>query len=186
MSKIHLLLGAFAVSIVTVLVVLQYQDRLPMQIADHNLNSLHFSAPDVDMVNSDDENLGSLITSYESTTYGYTVRFPSTWNLDDTGTLYAGHLLTDPTEQVYITIDNTAASSVPFDQHSYTKTTWQGCPAEVTSGEQFIGGAYWAVSEHRITRPVGMLTIRVSVPKESAHLYARKIEEIVGSMAVCD
>lgn len=101
MKKLHTVLMTAAASSTTIIaVVVGVQMSTPQQ---DNIPQLHFSAPDFP-IRADDELLNPAQVSYQSDSLGYTLVFPSNWDIDTSRTTLNGDIVSDPQEKNIITI----------------------------------------------------------------------------------
>ena len=198
MIRFHLLLGTVAASIATVVAVVLIANPEPTP-ADP-FEGLHLSAQD--------EILNSPVVSYQSDTFGYKLKFPGNWTLDDTRTEFDGDILSDPSERVVITISETKdpalltpegmdgmAKSIEeslrvdpaFKLTSFERLVWKNRPTIFTDGVRKIGGKRFHTREYNIFRPKhnGILNISVTTQENSETLYDSALQDILHSLDVC-
>lgn len=203
MKKFHLVLGAVAASIATLVVVITVAD--PTAAPSDPFNGLHLSADDELL---DDEILNAPFVSYESETFKYTVRYPGTWTLDDSRADFGGDILSDPSQRVVITFTETndpdivsmegmknisdsikqsLAVDPSFDLEETQNLYWKSRPAIFTSGVRLIGGKRYQTREYNILRNDhgGILNISITTQLNSETLYEQPIRDILKSLEVC-
>ena len=170
-------------------------------------SGLHLSAPDVTAEDLDDALLSPFV-SYQSDTFGYKLRFPSTWSLDDSKTDFHGDIFTDPREQVVVTISETdgvytvtpegitrVAKSIEeslqydpaFKLTTFERLYWKEQPTIFTEGTRTIGGKRYHTREYNIVRPAhsGILNISITTQEDSETLHEKAVQEILKSLDVC-
>ena len=202
MNRLHTLLGTAAASIATIAVTVMILNPSPAP-ADP-FEGLHFSAP----IPIEDEILGAPIISYQSDTYGYKIKFPGNWELDDSRSEFDGDILSDPSERVVITISETKDPQLmtPEGQESLAKSItdslrvdpsfklntfehlfWKNRPTLFTDGTRKIGGKRFHTREYNIFRKKhgGVLNVRVTTQEDAETLYDSALQDILRSLDVC-
>lgn len=206
MNKFHLLLGTLTASIVTMLVVA----ILNPGVMDVPIPHLHRSAPEQLSLSDilDDEILDSPFVRYTSKTHGYSLQYPSTWDLDDSHTEFNGDILSDAAERVVITISETKDENVHtregiaaifksieealrfdsgFALNEFERLVWKHRYTAFTDGISRVGNHTWRIREYHVARPKhdGILNISITMQAESEHLYEQQIERILQTLEVC-
>ena len=204
MIKFHLFLGAVAASIATLVAVVLIHDPSPAP-ADP-FHGLHLSAPIP--VAIEDEHLAAPVVSYQSDTFGYTVKFPGNWMLDDSRSEFEGDILSDPSERVVITISETADATLMTPEgmdrmaHSiqdaleidpafmlveFERLAWKERPTIFSDGVRLIGGKRFHTRAYTIFRKNhnNILTVSVTTQENAETLYEKPIEDILDSLDVC-
>ncbi|MDP7069375.1 MAG: hypothetical protein QF815_02505 [Candidatus Peribacteraceae bacterium] len=207
MSKIPFLVGAFGMSIITVVFVALGLDAKPAP-ADP-FNGLHLSAPIPvsDEIAEDDIRLAPFV-SYQSDSYGYKIKFPGNWELDDSRIEFDGDILTNPTERVVITISeikskelmteegvrnlsDSIEESLRFDPafalNDVQKLIWKHKQTIFSDGIRHVGTDKLRTREYNIFRPNhgGVLNVSITTPEGSHTLYERALQDILHSLDVC-
>lgn len=207
MTQFHLLLGAVAASIATVVAVVIAHDPLPAP-ADP-FEGLHLSAPIyTDEELEDNEVLNSPFVSYQSDTFGYKLKYPGNWDLDDSREEFAGDILSDPSERVIVTISETKDESLmtpegmegmansieeslridpAFKLESFQRLVWKHRPTIFTDGVRRLGGKRFHTREYNIfrTNHGGVLNVSITTQEDAESLYEDALQEVLQSLDVC-
>lgn len=207
MHKFHLLLGSIAASTATLVAVVVLHDPYPAP--SDPFEGLHLSAPaisDADL--EDDEILNSPVVSYQSDTFGYLLKYPGNWELDDSRTEFDGDILSDPSQRVIITISETKDASLmteegqtamrqsieqslrldpAFKLEAFEHLTWKKMPTIFTDGVRRIGGKQYHTREYNIFRKKhnGVLNISITTQQDAEALYEQALKDILQSLNVC-
>lgn len=217
MQSFHLLLGAIAASIATIVAVVIVHDPLPATYRSRAtwpapadpFNGLHLSAPiSIDEDLNNDEKLNSPFVSYQSDTFGYKIRYPGNWYLDDTRSEFAGDILSDPSERVVVTISETVdptlvtpegmeamAQSIEeslqldpaFSLQKFQRLIWKHRPTIYTDGIRMISGERFHTRVYNIFRKNhnGVLNVSITTQEDAEVLYEQALQEVLNSLDVC-
>jgi hypothetical protein len=202
MIRLHILLGTVAASIATIVAIVIIHNPSPAP-ADP-FNGLHLSAPAI----IEDEILGAPVVSYQSDTFGYSLKHPGNWLLDDSRLYFDGDILSNPSERVVITISETIdpelmteegmdgmAKSISeslridsaFSLNVFERLVWKNRPTIFTDGVRQLGGKRFHTREYNIFRKNhdGVLNISVTTQEDSESLYDSALQDILHSLDVC-
>jgi hypothetical protein len=202
MMKLHIHLGAVAASIATIVTVVIVHDPAPAPTDP--FEGLRFSAPVLIV----DEILGAPITSYQSDTHGYRLKYPSNWTLDDSRSEFEGDILSDPSERAVITISETKDLELineeglqrmmmsikesmrldpAFKMKSFERLIWKNRPTLFTDGVRKIGGKRFHTREYNIFRKNhdGVLNVSITTQEDAEVLYEEVLKDILHSLDVC-
>lgn len=202
-KHIPLIVGSLGVSTMTVaallLVFVPDVEKTP-------LDGIHFSAPTMDAsALEDDEILGAEFTSYQSDTFGYSVRYPSTWNLDDNRSTTTSDVLYAPKKEVIArinsaplepltdmmqleekaaAIEDTLKNDPSFTIESIDHLAWNNNPVIRIEGVRKTESTSWkvtSISIFRLQRSDIFTMLFTREVKKNAE-YKDAIEEIVKSL----
>jgi hypothetical protein len=210
MSKFPLILGAFCLSLITVMVMVMDSNR--HSPSTDLFEGLHLSAPipediDAEEIPDDDPQFAPYVR-YQSDTHGYSLSYPSTWTLDDSKKDFGGDILSDPSEHSIITISETKDESLmtpdavemlsqsireslnldpAFNLETLQHLMWKGRDTIFTNGERHLGSRTLHTREYNIFRPNhgGVLNISITTQDSSEALHKDVIESILNSLDVC-
>ena len=201
MTQFHLFLGSIAAAVATIVAVVLIHDPVPAP-ADPFVG-LHMSAPE-----ELDEILDAPFVSYQSDTFGYYLKYPGNWSLDDTRTEFDGDILADPSERVVLTISETKDPSLVTDEgiesmsssikeslrldpafklEQFERLTWKNHHTIFTDGVRKIGGTRFHTREYNIVRKKhqGVLNISITTQENAESLYEKALQDILQSLDVC-
>ncbi|MBT4119977.1 MAG: hypothetical protein HOG89_00435 [Candidatus Peribacter sp.] len=202
MIKFPIHLGAVAASIATLTAVVLIHNPAPAP-ADP-FEGLHLSAPAV----IEDEILNAPVVSYQSDTFGYKLKFPGNWELDDTREEFDGDILNDPSERMIITISETQNEDLmtkegmdrmsqsieesltvdpAFKLLRFDRLIWKKRPTLFTDGVRNIGGKRYHTREYNIFREShgGVLNVSITTQEDAEVLYDEALQNILRSLDVC-
>jgi len=205
MSKFHLIVGSFTLSLITVFVMVL--DTKPPAPSEDLFEGLHLSAPVINDIADDDARLSPYVR-YQSDTHSYSLQYPATWTLDDSKTDFGGDILSDPSEHTVITISETKDESLmatgavelltqsirdslsldpAFNLQTLDHLTWKGRSTIFTDGERHLGSRILHTREYNIFRPShnGVLNVSITTQKSTEPLHDEIIEAILNSLDVC-
>lgn len=201
MNKYPLVLGTVAASVATLVTTTIVADPQP---------GLHMAAPlasPVQVPDELDENLGAPQVRYESESMQYEVTYPGNWHLNDAPKGFAGHILSDPSEHVVITmslthedmlrspqglqqLENVLQQSLKFDPaftlNIFDRFVWKDRTVLYTEGTRIIGGKTYIVREYNIVRDDNQSMFNVSITSEKSAqlLYEKSVQSILNSLEI--
>ena len=205
MKHYYVVLGTVAASMATLVLTITMVD--PSPAPSDPFSGMRMSAPELYEV-IDDEVLNAPVVSYKSETFGYKLKYPGTWELDDSHEEFNGDIVSDPDERVIITISRTdderllepsgleyVAKSIEeslrfdsgFDLTTFDHLVWKNYPTIYTDGIRRIGGKRFRTREYNILRAShgGFLNISITSQEDSEVLYGKALQTILGSLEVC-
>ncbi|MBT5237483.1 hypothetical protein HOL63_03900 [Candidatus Peregrinibacteria bacterium] len=209
MSKFPLIIGAFSLSLITVIVMVM--DSNSHSPSTDLFEGMHLSAPipeDIPEEIPDDDARFAPYVRYQSDTHGYALSYPSTWTLDDSKKDFGGDILSDPSEHSIITISETKDESLmttdavemltqsireslnldaAFTLETLQQLMWKGRHTIFTNGVRHLGSRTLHTREYNIFRPNhgGVLNISITTQDSSEALHKEVIESILNSLDVC-
>ena len=202
-KHIPLIVGSLGVSTMTIaalfLVFVPEVEKTP-------LDDIHFSAPSLGAAAlKNDEILGAEFVRYQSDTYAYSVRYPSTWNLDDVRSTTTSDVLYGPKKEVIVRINTTPLGEIvdlgalevkasaieetikndpSFTVESIKRISWNSYPAIRAEGIRKTESTSWKVISLSIFRvdKQDIFTMLFTLDSSKEMTYKDAIEAIVNSV----
>lgn len=214
MSRLQLIIGTGLMSIATLVVVTVFNLQQttaptaePFSVEGlEGLDRIHLSAPE--QPDEADENLGAPVATYQSDTFKYKLRYPGTWEVDDSRSVFDGDVLSDPGQRVVITISatederattrlgiediaQTIEESLAYDPafalQSFDRLIWKNRHTVYTDGIRKVGTDNWRTREYAIFRPNhnGILNVSITTKADNSDVHDQEIQNILRSLIVC-